>query len=688
MLLSNKLKLTTMSSRQLRRLRIQKSQAAEISNGLSEDRSNGKEENVDESSSSASSGDGVDSETGSSPLNLAGNTKKGSFFFNASSLLVNDDQDASDSDEQSDEEKSARITKVTAKPLATKKKSRTIIQRVKDNVEISLNDLENILSETVKTPPSPTPPLISHNPIIPLSALPPAHYSLLMKRDGFDPMANRPRLFSNAASYEERKKQMHLGDHSSNLFRRKYWLIPLQNLPPPGITNGLYMETCQNGDGTSTFVMKLTRRYAEILDHCHHILFMGNPHELLDLCRLHPFHVDLLLHTATILMQQNQSFSQVIPLIKNALLALQCNFLPTFSPFLRDVSGLPQVSVDSTNEINKVLFKAILFHMHSMGQGGHEAVAFELCKLAMAMDLRQDICHALLHVDGYALTARYYLKLLRFSHRFIMDHPTIFLSEALSDDSEDVEASTRSHPMGDRFKQKSPVSSSVLLPAVHTPKGEDENDAKDANEKGLKKATERPSLHSFSSSIFYTIFAAIPYEQMEAQTLHASKNGKAATETQLHIRTNIPTLASASLIDTLIPEEKGGEESIYPTTETEEIPLISLESLPILSGVSNLEFILPNFAFSCSLAICQAFSNTIKTNAIGAIDAETFIRFLKAPQCFFLNSKIHHFMLLRALLLFPDFLRTLLDKGGFTAQQTVKEREAVSLCCFVYYRSL
>ncbi|XP_026191991.1 uncharacterized protein LOC34618334 [Cyclospora cayetanensis] len=245
---------------------------------------------------------------------------------------------------------------------------------------------------------------------------------LSMERSAFDPETDLIRLFGREVVRTSR-----------TAFRgcaraRRYWL-----LSPPGPQGTVLnpwvrmVGTTDQSTGNWEFSLQFSEDYIRVQPAFFAAVHSHDPLALRQFCRDQPLHPDGLLALAQSLgVAGNHEMAHEV--VRQAVLSLQAAFHYAFSPFLRNADGTPQVSVDSLNPLNRQLFVCLLLYMLGLGdQGGHGS-ALEICKLLLSMDLSYDPCHALLHLDHFAIRSRKYAFLQRFSQEFVKQHLTYVVS--------------------------------------------------------------------------------------------------------------------------------------------------------------------------------------------------------------------------------------------------------------------
>ncbi|OEH80035.1 transcriptional repressor tcf25 [Cyclospora cayetanensis] len=248
---------------------------------------------------------------------------------------------------------------------------------------------------------------------------------LSMERSAFDPETDLIRLFGREVV---RTSRTAFRGPSGCARARRYWL-----LSPPGPQGTVLnpwvrmVGTTDQSTGNWEFSLQFSEDYIRVQPAFFAAVHSHDPLALRQFCRDQPLHPDGLLALAQSLgVAGNHEMAHEV--VRQAVLSLQAAFHYAFSPFLRNADGTPQVSVDSLNPLNRQLFVCLLLYMLGLGdQGGHGS-ALEICKLLLSMDLSYDPCHALLHLDHFAIRSRKYAFLQRFSQEFVKQHLTYVVS--------------------------------------------------------------------------------------------------------------------------------------------------------------------------------------------------------------------------------------------------------------------
>ncbi|SIO73128.1 Transcriptional repressor TCF25 [Babesia microti strain RI] len=136
-----------------------------------------------------------------------------------------------------------------------------------------------------------------------------------------------------------------------------------------------------------------------------------------DLLKQSPLHIYGLLKFVDIYNLQNDK-EEAFRTLKLALQMLQLSFHKDFSPFNLDQDDHPMVMMDSGLYNNRVLIVALLMLMIYCEKQTCYKTALALGKLLLAIDIRNDKSHILLHIDHYFITLRDVFQFLNFSHQF------------------------------------------------------------------------------------------------------------------------------------------------------------------------------------------------------------------------------------------------------------------------------
>lgn len=134
----------------------------------------------------------------------------------------------------------------------------------------------------------------------------------------------------------------------------------------------------------------------------------GDPHRLLDLLHLRPYHVGALLQLSELYAYTNEP-ARSADMLERALYALEIAWHPSFAGALR--SGTARM--DGSLPENAPFFDALFRHINLLGRKGCVRTALECCKLVLGLDPR-DPKGILQCIDYYALRADEHAWLSRF----------------------------------------------------------------------------------------------------------------------------------------------------------------------------------------------------------------------------------------------------------------------------------
>ncbi|KAL8429512.1 hypothetical protein ACSSS7_006556 [Eimeria intestinalis] len=247
----------------------------------------------------------------------------------------------------------------------------------------------------------------------------PASSCLDMERSAFDPEVDLRRTFGREALRASRTAAR---GTAGSLRSRRQWLISPGGQSLPLVNPWMRMVVSEDVETrNSEFSIQYTEDYARMQPVFHAAVQSHDPQVLREFCRANPFHPDGLLalsQSLAIAEMHELSFEA----LTQAVLSLQCSFHYAFNPFAKNADNTPQVAVDSRNPVNRQLFEGIVMYMFGLAEQGCHRCALEVCKLLLAMDLSNDIAHAILHLDYFALRSRKHDFLHFFAANFVDQH--------------------------------------------------------------------------------------------------------------------------------------------------------------------------------------------------------------------------------------------------------------------------
>ncbi|KAL8446275.1 hypothetical protein Emag_004775 [Eimeria magna] len=246
---------------------------------------------------------------------------------------------------------------------------------------------------------------------------PAASSCLEMERSAFDPEVDLRRSFGREALRASRTAVRGAAVRS-----RRQWLISPGGQSLPLVNPWMRMVVSEDLETRNLeFTIQYTEEYARMQPVFHAAVQSHDPHVLREFCRANPFHPDGLLalsQSLAVAEMHELSFEA----LTQAVLSIQCAFHYAFNPFAKNADNTPQVAVDSRNPVNRQLFEGLVLYMFGLAEQGCHRCALEVSKLLLAMDLSNDISHALLHLDYYALRSRKHDFLQNFAANFVDQH--------------------------------------------------------------------------------------------------------------------------------------------------------------------------------------------------------------------------------------------------------------------------